>query len=365
MTNAALSIAAEHSSPMGRCLRGFRGLDEFMTILLTGAAGFIGFHVARRFLAAGRTVVGVDNFNSYYDVRLKDARWAILEKTPGFRGQRLDVADKDAFLSFCDDVKPTRIVHLAAQAGVRYGLENPHAYTEANITGFLNVLEGARALQVEHLVYASTSSVYGANKSMPFAEHHSASHPVSLYAATKRANELMAHSYAHLFNIPTTGLRFFTVYGPWGRPDMAPHKFTARIFAGDPIDVYNGGKLMRDFTFVDDIVEGVVRVTDHIPVPDEGWNPMAPTPDGSGVAPYRIFNIGRGTPVDLMDFIAILEKHVGKKAVLNMMPMQPGDVEGTWCDVSALGRAVGYAPYVSLDEGLEKTVAWFRWYYNA
>jgi UDP-glucuronate 4-epimerase len=335
-----------------------------MTILLTGAAGFIGFHVAQRFLEAGRPVVGIDNFNSYYDVRLKEARWALLEKTGGFKGHRLEIADKDAFLSFCDEVRPTHIVHLAAQAGVRYGLENPHAYAAANLTGFLNVLEAARAHKVRHLVYASTSSVYGANKQMPFSEHHSASHPVSFYAATKRANELMAHSYAHLFKIPTTGLRFFTVYGPWGRPDMAPHKFTTRIFAGDPIDVYNGGKMMRDFTFIDDIVEGVVRVTDHIPVADESWDPLAPAPDGSGVAPYRLFNIGRGAPVDLMDFIAILEKHVGKKAVLNMMPMQPGDVEGTWCDVSALNRAVGYQPHVSLDEGLGKTVAWFRDYYK-
>ena len=335
-----------------------------MTILLTGAAGFIGFHVTQRLLDAGRSVIGVDNFNSYYDVRLKEARWALLEQRDGFTGRRLEIAEKDAFLSLCDQVQPSHIVHLAAQAGVRYGLENPHAYVQSNVVGFLNVLEAARALKVRHLVYASTSSVYGANKSMPFAEHHSASHPVSLYAATKRANELMAHSYAHLFDIPTTGLRFFTVYGPWGRPDMAPHKFTARIFAGDPIDVYNGGKMMRDFTFIEDIVEGVVRVVDHIPVADEGWNPMAPTADGSGVAPFRVFNIGRGAPVDLMDFIATLEKHTGRKAVLNMMPMQPGDVEGTWCDVSALGRAVGYQPRVSLDEGLGKTVAWFRDYYK-
>lgn len=335
-----------------------------MTILLTGAAGFIGFHVTRRFLAAGRPVVGIDNFNSYYDVRLKEARWGLLEQAAGFRGRRMDIADTDAVLAFCEAIEPTHIVHLAAQAGVRYGLDQPHVYAQANLVGFLNILEAARALKVEHLVYASTSSVYGANQAMPFAEHHSASHPVSLYAATKRANELMAHSYAHLFEIPTTGLRFFTVYGPWGRPDMAPHKFTARIFAGDPVDVYNGGKMMRDFTFIDDVVEGVVRVTDHIPVPDESWDPMAPTADGSGVAPFRVFNVGRGAPVDLMDFIATLERHIGKKAVLNMMPMQPGDVEGTWCDVSALGRAVGYEPRVSLDEGLGRTVAWFRDYYS-
>jgi len=335
-----------------------------MTILLTGAAGFIGFHVARRLLDAGRTVIGIDNFNPYYDVGLKEARWSLLEKMDGFRGRRLEIADGDALLSFCDEVEPTHIIHLAAQAGVRYGLENPYAYAEANLVGFLNVLEAARTIKIEHLVYASTSSVYGANRTLPFAEHHSASHPVSLYAATKRANELMAHSYAHLFAIPTTGLRFFTVYGPWGRPDMAPHKFTARIFAGDPIEVYNGGEMMRDFTYIDDIVEGVVRVMDHIPVADEGWDPMAPTPDGSGVAPFRVFNIGRGAPVNLMDFIGTLEKHIGKKAVLNMMPMQPGDIEGTWCDVSALSRAIGYEPSVSLDEGLARTVAWFRDFYG-
>lgn len=336
-----------------------------MTIFVTGAAGFIGFHVASRLLDAGRRVVAVDNFNSYYDVGLKEARWARLEKHPLFAGHRLDIADKNAVLAFCDDHQPTHIVHLAAQAGVRYGIENPHAYANANLVGFLNILEAARALKVAHLVFASTSSVYGANKAMPFAEHHTTDHPLSFYAATKRANEAMAHSYAHLFRIPATGLRFFTVYGPWGRPDMAPHKFTARIFAGDPIDVYNNGHMMRDFTFIDDIVEGVVRTIDHVPVPDESWNPMAPAPDASGVAPFRIFNIGRGAPVNLMDFIATLEKHIGRKAALNMMPMQAGDVEGTWCDVSALARAVGYQPRVSLDEGLEKTVAWFRDYYKA
>lgn len=335
-----------------------------MSILLTGAAGFIGFHVAERLLGAGRTVIGMDNFNPYYDVRLKEARWARLEKTRGFDGRRLDLTDKDRLLSFCDEAQPTHIVHLAAQAGVRYSLENPQAYAEANLTGFLNVLEAARALKVRHLVFASTSSVYGANKAMPFAEHHGASHPLSLYAATKRANELMAHSYSHLFDIPTTGLRFFTVYGPWGRPDMAPHKFTARIFAGDPIEVYNGGEMMRDFTFIEDIVEGVVRVIDHIPALDEAWDPMTPAPDGSGVAPFRLFNIGRGAPIKLMDFIAALERHIGKKATLTMLPMQPGDVEGTWCDTSALGRAVGYQPRVSLDEGIAKTVAWFRDYYK-
>ncbi len=338
--------------------------DRDAPILLTGAAGFVGFHTANRLLSEGRTVIGLDNFNDYYDVRLKEARWAQLEGRNGFTGVRADLTDKDALLRLCDQYEPGVIVHLAAQAGVRYGIENPGAYVDSNLTGFVNILEAARALKVEHLVFASTSSVYGANRQMPYAENHGTAHPLSLYAATKKANEVLAHSYAHLYRIPMTGLRFFTVYGPWGRPDMAPQKFTARIFAGDPIEVYNGGNLMRDFTFVDDIVEGVVRVTDHIPVPDESWDAMAPSPDGSGVAPYRIFNIGRGAPVQLMDFIATLEKHIGKKANMQMVGMQAGDVEGTWCDVSALERAVGYRPKVSLDEGLAQTVAWFRDYYK-
>lgn len=335
-----------------------------MTILVTGAAGFVGSHVAGRLIDAGQRVHGLDNFTPYYDVKLKQARWARLEDRKRFSGHRLDIADKSALLALCDQLRPTRIIHLAAQPGVRYGIDNPQAYVDSNLTGFMNILEAARALSVAHLVFASTSSVYGANKAMPFAEHHSASHQVSLYAATKRSNELLAHSYAHIFKIPVTALRFFTVYGPWGRPDMAPQKFTARIFAGDPIEVYNDGKMMRDFTFIDDIVEGVVRIADHVPVADESWDPMDPAPDASGVAPFRVFNIGRGAPVDLMDFIATIEKHVGKKAVLNFMPIQPGDVEGTWCDVTALHRAIGYQPKVSLDEGLAKTVAWFRDYYK-
>jgi len=335
-----------------------------MTVLVTGAAGFIGSHVAARLLGDGRRVIGIDNFTPYYDVALKEARWQRLEGRDGFTGVRLDLTDKAALLALCDKTQPTRIVHLAAQPGVRYGIDNPQAYVDSNLTGFMNILEAARAVQIPHLVFASTSSVYGANKQMPFAEQHGVGHPLSLYAATKRANELLAHSYAHIFKIPMTGLRFFTVYGPWGRPDMAPQKFCARILKGDPIDVYNDGKMMRDFTFVEDIVEGVVRVTDHIATVDENWDPMNPAPDSSGVAPFRVFNIGRGEPVDLMDFIAALEKHAGKKAVRNFMPIQPGDVEGTWCDVSSLKRAVGYQPKVSLDEGLGKTVAWFRDYYK-
>jgi UDP-glucuronate 4-epimerase len=333
-------------------------------ILVTGAAGFIGSHVAGRLLDQGRAVIGIDNFNSYYDVALKEARWARLDGRNGFSGGRLDLVDRDGLFRLCDELQPAAFIHLAAQAGVRYGLENPAAYVDSNLVGFMNVLEAARTFELAHLVFASTSSVYGANRTMPYAEHHSASHPLSLYAATKRANELLAHSYAHLFKIPMTGLRFFTVYGPWGRPDMAPQKFTARIFAGDPIEVYNSGKLMRDFTFISDIVEGVVRVLDHIPRADESWDAAAPTPDGSGVAPFRIFNIGRGAPVDLMDFIATLERAIGRKANLTMLPMQPGDVEGTWCDVSALERAVGYRPAVSLADGLRETVSWFRQFYR-
>jgi len=335
-----------------------------MTILVTGAAGFVGAHVAERLLKQGAAVHGVDNFTPYYDVKLKEARWARLEGQKGFAAHRLDLADKDGVLALAAKIRPTRIVHLAAQPGVRYGIDNPQAYVDSNLTGFMNVLEAARAVEVPHLVYASTSSVYGANKKMPFAEHDGVGHPVSLYAATKRANELLAHAYAHIFKIPMSGLRFFTVYGPWGRPDMAPQKFTARIFKGEPIDVYNDGNMKRDFTYIDDIVEGVVRVVDHIATPDAAWNAMAPNPDSSGVAPWRIYNIGRGAPVELMDFIATLEKHIGKKAERNFMPIQAGDVEGTWCDVSALKRAVGYEPKVSLDEGLSKTVAWFRDYYK-
>jgi UDP-glucuronate 4-epimerase len=333
-------------------------------IVVTGAAGFVGAAVAERLLAAGHTVVGIDNFNSYYDPALKESRWARLTSHVNFRGQRLDLADRVLSLAAFDNAEPSHVIHLAAQAGVRYGLENPQAYVDSNLVGFINVLEACRVHRVEHLVFASSSSVYGANRNTPFAENHNADHPVSLYAATKRSNELLAHSYAHLFKIPCTGLRFFTVYGPWGRPDMAPYKFTARILAGQSIDVHHGGHMRRDFTYIDDIVEGVVRVTNHVPVADESWNAFDPMPDGSGVAPYRIFNIGRGEPVELMDFIHAVEKHTGKKAQLNYIPIQPGEVEGTWCDVTALERAVGYRPKVSLDEGLANTVAWFRAHYK-
>jgi UDP-glucuronate 4-epimerase len=333
-------------------------------ILVTGAAGFVGFHVARRLLDDGRRVIGVDNFTPYYDVGLKEARWAQLEQRANFLPVRMGLTHKDQLLALCADHAPGAFIHLAAQPGVRYGLENPDAYVDSNLVAFVNVLEAARAARIAHLVFASTSSVYGADKAMPFAERQTADHQVSLYAATKRANELLAHSYAHLFKIPCTGLRFFTVYGPWGRPDMAPQKFAARIFRNDPIEVYNGGNLKRDFTFIDDIVEGVVRVLDHVPAADPAWDPMNPTPDASGVAPFRLFNIGRGAPVDLMDFITTLEKHIGRTANKVMTGMQPGDVEGTWCDVSALEQAVGYRPKVSLDEGLDKLVTWYRDFYR-
>jgi UDP-glucuronate 4-epimerase len=330
------------------------------TILVTGAAGFVGAAVSERLLAAGWAVAGLDSFNSYYDPALKEARWARLAGHKNFRGFRVDLADRVLSFAAFDAARPTHVVHMAAQAGVRYGLENPQAYTDSNLAGFMNVLEACRAHKPAHLVFASSSSVYGANRSAPFAEHHAVDHPLSLYAATKRSGELLAHSYAHLFKLPCTGLRFFTVYGPWGRPDMAPYKFTARILAEQTIDVHHGGRMRRDFTFIDDIVEGVVRVIDHVPVPDEAWSGHTPAPDGSGVAPWRIFNIGRGEPVELMDFIAAIERHTGKKAELNHVAIQPGEVEETWCDVSALARAVGYRPKVSLDEGLAKTVAWFK-----
>ncbi len=333
-------------------------------IVVTGAAGFVGAAVTERLLADGYQVAGIDNFNAYYDQDLKEARWARLAAHPNFRGQRVDLADRDLTMAAFDNAEPSHVVHLAAQAGVRYGLENPQAYVDSNLVSFANILEVCRAHRVAHLVFASSSSVYGANRTTPFSENHSVDHPLSLYAATKRSNELLAHSYAHLFKIPCTGLRFFTVYGPWGRPDMAPYKFTARILAGQSIDVHHGGHMQRDFTFIDDIVEGVVRVIGHVPVVDESWNAFDPFPGGSGVAPYRIFNIGRGEPVELMDFIRTIEKHTGKKADLNYIPIQPGEVEGTWCDVSALERAVGYRPKVSLDEGLAKTVAWFRQYHK-
>ncbi|MBF2080352.1 MAG: NAD-dependent epimerase [Synechococcales cyanobacterium T60_A2020_003] len=333
------------------------------TVLVTGAAGFIGFHVALRLLEAGVTVVGVDNLSDYYDVQLKRDRLAQLEPYPNFTFQKLDLSDRPAAEALFSDYAPNRIIHLAAQPGVRYSLENPHAYVDSNLTGFVNVLEGCRHGNVEHLVYASSSSVYGANRTMPFSIHHNVDHPVSLYAATKKANELMAHTYSHLYRIPTTGLRFFTVYGPWGRPDMALFKFTKAILDGKSIDVYNYGKMRRDFTYVDDIADGVVRVLDHVPVPNEDWSGYQPDP-GSSNAPYRIYNIGNNQSVELLRFIEVLETELGIPARKNLLPLQPGDVLETYADIDDLVRDVGYRPQTSIEEGIPQFIAWYREYYN-
>ena len=333
-------------------------------VLVTGAAGFIGFHLARRLLADGREVVGVDNLNDYYDPSLKAARLALLESEEGFSFHRLDLVHREEVARLFGTVRPGIVVHLAAQAGVRYSLENPHAYIEANVTGTLNVLEGCRHHPVRHLVYASSSSVYGLNTRMPFSVHHNVDHPVSLYAATKKAGELMAHTYAHLYGIPTTGLRFFTVYGPWGRPDMALFRFTRAILEGRPIDVYNHGRMRRDFTYIDDIVEGVVRVMARVPEPDPDWSGDDPDP-GSSPAPYRLYNIGNDNPVELLEFIAAIEEAVGRKAEKNMLPMQPGDVPATWADVDDLARDVGYRPATPIREGIRRFVEWYRGYYGA
>jgi len=330
-------------------------------ILVTGAAGFIGYHVARRLLDRADAVLGIDNLNSYYDVSLKEARLARLEH-PRFRFVRADVGDTAAMRELFAAHKPRRIVHLAAQAGVRYSLINPHAYTDSNVTGFLNILEGCRHHGVEHLVFASTSSVYGANTRQPFSEHQNADHPISLYAATKKSNELMAHAYAHLFRFAVTGLRFFTVYGPWGRPDMALFKFTRGILAGEAIPVFNEGRMIRDFTYIDDIVEGVVRVLDTPAVPDPKWNSDDPDP-ATSCMPYRIFNIGNNRPVPLLDCIAILERCLGRKAKLDLLPMQPGDVVSTMADVSALEAAVGFRPSTPLDAGIGRFVEWYKEYF--
>ena len=332
-------------------------------ILVTGAAGFIGFHTTRLLLERGREVVGLDNLNAYYDVTLKEARLGVLEAYPGFRFLRASIEDRPVmekiFARECFDL----VVNLAAQAGVRYSLKNPHAYIESNIAGFLNVLEGCRHNNVKHLVYASSSSVYGANTTMPFSEHHTTDHPVSLYAATKKSNELMAHTYAHLFGLPTTGLRFFTVYGPWGRPDMAYFSFTKAIMEGRTIDVYNHGRMRRDFTYIDDIVEGIVRVLEQPPRPDPDWNSAAPDPAGSS-APYRIYNIGNNRSVELGRFIEILEECLQKPASKNMRPLQPGDVLGTCADIHDLMRDANFQPITPIEIGLCRFVEWYRGYYQ-
>jgi UDP-glucuronate 4-epimerase len=344
-----------------------------MRILVTGAAGFIGFHLAKRLLARGDEVVGIDNLNDYYDVALKEARLGQLQPLPGFRFFRMDIADRDAMERLFANERFDRVLHLAAQAGVRYSLENPHAYVQSNVVGFLNVLEGCRRQWCtsvshanpqspipNHLVYASSSSVYGLNTKMPFSVTDNVDHPISLYAATKKAGELMAHTYSHLYGIPTTGLRFFTVYGPWGRPDMALFKFTKSILEGKPIDVYNEGKMRRDFTYIDDIVEGVVRVADRVPTPIP--NPQSPIPD-RGV-PYRLYNIGNHSPVELTDFIAAIEEALGKKAQMNSLPMQPGDVPATYADVDDLMRDTGFKPATPVREGVARFVEWYRTFYR-
>ena len=334
-----------------------------MKILVTGAAGFIGFHTANALLARGDEVTGLDNLNAYYDVRLKEARLAQLEGKPGFRFVRADLEDRAAIAALFATGRFDRVVHLAAQAGVRYSLENPHAYVDANIQGFLNILEGCRHTQAGHCVFASSSSVYGANTAMPFSVHQNVDHPLSLYAATKRANELMAHTYAHLYRLPMTGLRFFTVYGPWGRPDMSMFIFTSKILKGEPIDVFNDGQHMRDFTYIDDIVEGVVRTLDHVASPDPKWSSDEPD-SATSSAPYRLYNIGNNNPVELMTFIRCIETAVGREAIKNYLPLQPGDVPKTYADVDALQAAVGFTPRTPIETGVARFVAWYRGHYG-
>ena len=328
-------------------------------VLVTGAAGFIGFHLCRRLLDDGYAVIGLDNLNSYYDVRLKEARLELLNPFDNFHFIRLDLADKGGMEQLFADHTFDKVVHLAAQPGVRYSLENPHAYVESNLSGFINVLEGCRHGNVGHLVFASSSSVYGANTLMPFSVHHNVDHPVSLYAATKKANELMAHAYASLYRIPCTGLRFFTVYGPWGRPDMAYFLFTDAILRGRSIDVYNQGEMKRDFTYIDDIIEGVVRVMNLIPEPTKHWSGDRPDP-GTSFAPYKIYNIGNNNPVELMQFIETLENVLEMKAKKNLLPLQPGDVPATFADVDDLMRDVGFKPLTPIEEGIKKFVTWYK-----
>ncbi|MCZ8113537.1 NAD-dependent epimerase [Silanimonas sp.] len=334
-----------------------------MRVLITGAAGFIGSTLAHRLLDRGDEVLGYDNLNDYYDVRLKQARLDRLTPRAGFSFVKASLEDREALDAAFDAFKPQRVVNLAAQAGVRYSLENPRAYIDANIVGFLNVLEACRHKGVEHLVYASSSSVYGSNRKLPFAVEDSVDHPVSLYAASKKANELMAHTYSHLFRLPTTGLRFFTVYGPWGRPDMALFLFTKKILAGEPIDVFSFGKHTRDFTYIDDIVEGVIRTLDRVPGPDATFDPLAPTP-ATSAAPYRVYNIGNHTPVQLSRYIELIEEATGKKAIKNLLPLQPGDVPDTEAEVSALMRDTGYAPETPVEVGVKRFVEWYRGHYG-
>lgn len=333
-------------------------------ILVTGVAGFIGFHLAKKLIAQGDYVIGLDNMNDYYDVNLKQARLdQLLKHENAFEFHKIDLADNQSIQELFETTKPEIVVNLAAQAGVRYSLKNPHAYAQSNVVGFLNILEGCRHHNVKHLVYASSSSVYGANTTMPFSVHHNVDHPLSLYAATKKANELMAHTYSHLYGLPTTGLRFFTVYGPWGRPDMALFIFTKAIFEGRPIQLFNNGNMERDFTYIDDIIEGVARVIDNIPGGNPNWSGDHPDPATSR-APYRIYNIGNNSPVKLMYFVEVLEKAIGRKAIKEMLPMQPGDVPATYADVDALVQDVGFKPATPIEVGIERFVQWYREFYG-
>ncbi|WP_428943175.1 NAD-dependent epimerase [Pantoea sp. FN060301] len=334
-----------------------------MKYLVTGAAGFIGFHVTERLLAAGHQVVGIDNLNDYYDVNLKMARLALIESHSAFQFTRIDLADREGIAHLFREQGFDRVIHLGAQAGVRYSLENPLAYADANLIGHLNILEGCRHNHIGHLLYASSSSVYGLNRKMPFSTEDSVDHPVSLYAATKKANELMSHTYSHLYGIPTTGLRFFTVYGPWGRPDMALFKFTKAIIAGEKIDVYNQGQMRRDFTYIDDIAEAILRLQDVIPQPDAEWTVEQGSPATSS-APYRVYNIGNSQPVTLMRYIEALENALGMKADKNMLPMQPGDVLETSADTTALYKATGFKPQTGVEEGIANFVGWYREFYQ-
>lgn len=334
-----------------------------MKVLVTGSAGFIGNNLSLRLLERGDEVIGIDNLNDYYDVSLKEARLARIIDHKNFTEARINLEDRDAIEKLFKKHKPNRVVNLAAQAGVRYSLENPHAYIDSNIVGFANILEACRHNEVENLVYASSSSVYGANTNMPFSVHNNVDHPVSLYAATKKSNELMAHTYSHLYKIPTIGLRFFTVYGPWDRPDMALQKFAKKILAGEPIDVFNYGNHRRDFTYIDDIVEGVIRTLDKIPTPNENWSGNNPDP-ATSKAPYRLYNIGNNQPVELKHYIEVLEDCLGKKAVQNLLPLQPGDVPDTYADVDALIEDVNYKPSTSVEEGIANFVKWYRDFYS-
>jgi len=335
-----------------------------MKIMVTGTAGFIGNHLAIKLLERGDEVIGIDNLNDYYDVNLKLARLDRIKDHPNFTDVRADISDRERMEALFKEHKPQRVVNLAAQAGVRYSIENPHAYIESNIVGFLNILEGCRHNNVEHLVYASSSSVYGANESMPFSVHDNVDHPLSLYAASKKSNELMAHTYSNLYNLPTTGLRFFTVYGPWGRPDMALFLFTKAIQEGKPIQVFNYGKHRRDFTYIDDIVEGIIRTLDHVAEPNPDWSGKNPDP-GTSKVPWRVYNIGNQSPVELMDYIETLEKFLGKKAEKILLPLQPGDVPDTYADVEALVQDVGYKPNTTIEQGIEKFAAWYNSYYSS